>query len=107
MEPTASNGSVVEVLSWLMPLAGVLLWIFVLPSTRAAIQGRFRRRPSRSSTTDEPTRASTDPASTAAATPRRREEDPEIVRFDHAVVVSKVPAPIAVPARSNRTEQRE
>jgi hypothetical protein len=80
------GGGVVGILSWVLPLAGVLLWVFVLPSTRTLVRRRFeQRRPAPAQEPDSPK----DRASTPSVTPRRREDDPEIRLFDHTVVVSK------------------
>lgn len=89
MPTPAPNSSVVGALSWLLPIAGVLLWVFVLPSTRAAVRGRVERmkRKQTQPVTDEQL-----PDQQPTPTQRRREDDPEILRFDHAVVVSKFPS---------------
>jgi len=84
MLATASTSSgLVSTLAWVIPIGGILVWIFILPSTRALLRGRLERK----------TAPGTDLVSASAPEPapstRSRLEDPEIRRFDREKVREK------------------
>jgi len=88
MFATASTSSgLVSTLAWVIPIGGILVWIFILPSTRALLRGRLERK------------AAPDTDLAAASTPepapatRSRLEDPEIRRFDREKVREKFLSP--------------
>ncbi len=88
---TPTSAGLVSMLAWMIPLGGILIWVFILPSTRALLRLKaeaFSKK--RSSTAPESVET---PAGTAGdkppAAPRLRSEDPEIMRFDREVVRRK------------------
>ncbi len=85
MSPASpASGNMVQALSWIIPIVGVLLWVAVLPSTRAL----FRKKIEKIS----PEKPVEDPAAPKAEKPtaqRSREEDPEILGFNREVVLSR------------------
>jgi hypothetical protein len=74
----------VQALSWIIPIVGVLLWVAVLPSTRALFRKKIERiYPEKQAETPAV------PKSEKPTTQRSREEDPEILGFNREVVLSR------------------
>lgn len=83
LSTTPTTSGIVSTLAWLIPIGGLVVWVLILPSTRALIRSRIERR----STTEIPDPAHPSPESKPA--PRARIDDPEIRRFDREVVRAK------------------
>lgn len=82
--PSPQSGSVVATLSWMIPIAGIVLWVVILPSTRALMRRRMERF-----TRSEPLPTPEVSGTEKSTSPRKREEDPEILGFDREVVRAK------------------
>jgi hypothetical protein len=79
----STSSGLVSTLAWVIPIGGIMVWIFILPSTRALLRGRLERN----------TAPEADPAPTSTPEPvpasRSRLDDPEIRRFDREKVREK------------------
>lgn len=85
---TPSSAGVISMLAWIIPLGGILIWVFILPSTRALLKHKaeaFSKRKEPPSPVGE----SASMAEEKPSTPRPRTEDPEIKRFNRDVVRTK------------------
>jgi hypothetical protein len=87
MSPTSpqASGDVILTLAWIVPLSGIVLWVCILPSTRALARRRFTR------TAPEPITETAVEAAEPVPTPgtKRREDDAEIRGFDREIVRAK------------------
>lgn len=85
MSTPQPSGSLVATLAWVIPIAGIVLWVAILPSTRTLLRRRFERH-----TAIEPTVAeSVDTPAPAQPQSRRRSEDPEILGFNRDMIRAK------------------
>jgi len=82
MFATASTmPSVVSTLAWVIPVGGLVVWILILPSTRALLKGRLERK--------TPTPETSLPKEEPVSTPKHRSEDSEIRHFNRDLVRAK------------------
>lgn len=80
---TSTSSGLVSTLAWVIPLGGMAVWVFILPTTRTLLRSRLGRK---NSPIEDTSSASTpDPV----PTPRSRLEDPEIRKFDREKVREK------------------
>lgn len=87
---TPSSAGLVSLLAWIIPISGIIIWVFILPSTRALLRHKAESFAKRKTATAAPeTAEGSTPESAAPTGPRLRSEDPEIKRFDREVVRTK------------------
>jgi hypothetical protein len=81
------SSGLVSTLAWVIPIGGLVVWILILPSTRALLRLRLGRH-----TVPE---ADPTPTGTRESVPssRARLDDPEITRFDREKVREKFRPP--------------
>lgn len=79
----STSAGLVSTLAWVIPIGGILVWIFILPSTRALLRSRLERKIA--------PEADLTPTSAPEPVPssRSRLDDPEIRRFDREKVREK------------------
>lgn len=80
---TPTTSGLVSTLAWLIPIGGLVVWVLILPSTRALLRSRIERRATAETT------ESAHPTPESKPAPRARIDDPEIRRFDREVVRAK------------------
>jgi hypothetical protein len=90
--PASSSGGLPAILSIVIPILGLVLWVALLPSTRRLLKKRWTAITSLVS----PDPAPADPAGGSAdldaetSSPRRREDDPEILGFDSSLILKRL-----------------